>query len=244
MASVAVLYLHMTWDYKAQRPLQIKKLHEGTPISINDPYDVNLGKAQRYFCCRCGYPCRRKPEDDKKMVNRAGKRAFFTHDNIPDHPYCKFRTEQSDGQRFSSEITGNQIVEDEHKTIVSSWCSLIEEQELSNDTENEHRGTIEDDWGPLAGTPIMCHIGLKELRERKIHSVQYIAWHLHDFLDRDIQLPGCNTYSLFQDVFFHASQTAGLGLNTSALFWGQVQKFFSKGSIIVLPLVMKTIAYI
>ncbi|MGR3278291.1 hypothetical protein ACSYAD_24660 [Acaryochloris marina NIES-2412] len=178
------------------------------------------------------------------MVNRAGKRAFFTHDNIPDHPYCKFRTEQSDGQRFSSEITGSQIVEDEHKTIVSSWCSLIEEQELSNDTENEHRGTIEDDWSPLAGTPIMRHIGLKELRERKIHSVQYIAWHLHDFLDRDIQLPGCNTYSLFQDVFFHASQTAGLGLNTSALFWGQVQNFFSKGSIIVLPLVMKTIAYI
>lgn len=227
MASVAVLYLDKDkkWNYEARRPLQ-ELIDIGIPTSIDDPYDVDLGEERRYFCCRCGYPCFRNPKDDKKMFNIAGSRAFFAHHNIPNHPDCKFRTEKSDGQSFSSKIIGNQVVADEYKTTVSSWCSLPLENELLDGAENKYRGTVEDESGPPAGIPIMRRMGLQELRDREIHSVQYIASYLHDFLDRDIKLPGCDFYSLFRDVFIHASQIEDMELNTSALFWGQVQSIF------------------
>lgn len=226
MASVAVLYLDKDekWDYKAKRPLQ-ELIDIGVATSIYDPYDAALGNARRYFCCRCGYPCYRSPSDGR-MFNVAGDSAFFAHYSIPNHPYCKFRTEKSDGLSSTLEKIGNQVIEDDYKTTVVSWCSLPLENALLDGGENRHQGTVEDDLGPPAENPTMRHMGLKELREREIHSVQYIAYFLHDFLDRDIKLPGCDTYSLFRDVFFHASQTADIELNASALFWGQVQKIF------------------
>ncbi|PZD71075.1 hypothetical protein C1752_08278 [Acaryochloris thomasi RCC1774] len=228
MASPLVVYFNTTWDYTAHQPLQ-ELIDTGIATSIYE-YDPAFKGQQLYFCYRCGYPCYRNPTEGVSV--NPNKRPFFAHYSIPNHPPCKLRTSQGEGQSYSSEVIKGKAVEDQCLTIIDSWCSLPEEQELAENESSQYSGTVEDEFGPPACKPIVRYLGLQELTERRIYSVQYIAWHLHLFIDRDIQLPECLHSNLFQDAFIHASAVFSLETGTPGLYWGRVRSLMWIGEFL------------
>ena len=102
------VYFHKHWAPTPDGSL-LRLLEEGMPVSIEE-YDIERGKQKKYFCPRCGYPCRRVPTSGKPTVK--GVRAEFRHFPEVEPRECNFRTRNSEGQKYLKEEEKTKAIED------------------------------------------------------------------------------------------------------------------------------------
>jgi hypothetical protein len=106
--SFKYVYFHKTWIPSLEGSLEIL-LKKGICTSIEN-YEPDEGINRKYFCPRCGYPCYRSPRDGKPT--RDNKPADFRH--FPYEPYrpCNFRSNNSEGQKYTTEVEKHKAIQD------------------------------------------------------------------------------------------------------------------------------------
>ncbi|NJM68470.1 MAG: hypothetical protein HC851_23810 [Acaryochloris sp. RU_4_1] len=200
-------------------------LEEGTPTSLEE-YDWKIGDRKKYFCPRCGYPCRRHPR--KRNRTKVGTLLDFRHFPKRKWRECRFRTKKSEGKKYLTESQRRQAQEDGRLTVIEKWLSEPNDREVDSldNSSGQYRGVNESDDGSETDRPIGRYkYGIAQY-PRVIETVQFICDYTDQFLYQDIQLPdrNANEHEIFTDVFIHASHIQTYHRRKSFLYWGRIER--------------------
>jgi hypothetical protein len=218
--SFKYVYFHETWIPSFEGSLEIL-LREGICTSIED-YDPQIGTKKKYFCPRCGYPCLRSPTDGKPTRNN--KPAYFAHFPCKEKRPCNFRSNNSEGQKYTTVVEKHKAIQDGYLTIIDEWLCKNEESSFGDNSPGQYSGVNEDENGVDTGRAIGRYTLEGRNTPRKITTLQFILDNFMEFYAQDIQLPDFSNPEPFADIFIHASQAHEyLEREQSAIFWGRVE---------------------
>jgi hypothetical protein len=218
--SFKYVYSHETWIPSLEGSLEIL-LREGICTSIED-YDPEIGVNKKYFCPRCGYPCYRYPKNGRPTSNN--KPADFRHFYYEVYRRCNFRSNNSEGQKYTTEVEKYKAIQDERLVIIDEWRYRNDENSFGDDSPGQYSGVNEDENGLDNGRAIGRYTLEGRNTPRKITTLQFILDNFMEFYAKDIQLPDFLAPEPFADIFIHASQAHEyLEREQSAIFWGRVE---------------------
>jgi hypothetical protein len=218
--SFKYVYFHETWIPSLEGSLEIL-LREGICTSIED-YDPDIGVKKKYFCPRCGYPCYRSPRDGKPTRNN--KPADFRHFHYEPCRPCNFRSNNSEGQKYTTDVEKYKAIQDGRLTIIDEWLFNNDENSFGDDSPGQYSGVNEDENGIDTGHAIGRYTLEGRNTPRKITTLQFILDNFMEFYAQDIQLPDFLAPEPFANIFIHACQAHEyLEREQSAIFWGRVE---------------------
>lgn len=215
-------YVYHLEDWEPSLTGSLRRLlEEGTLTSLEE-YKVSIGDRKKYFCPRCGYPCRKHPRPKKIEIFKT--RSDFRHFPVKEHRECIFRTKKPEGKKDLTESQRRQAQEDGRLTVIAEWLSEPDDNEFDG-LDGSSRGVSEKDDGPETGRPISQETSELD-HPRKINTLQFICDRIHQFLHQDIQLPDrkVNEHEMFKNVFIHASDIQAIHRQKSFLFWGCIER--------------------
>lgn len=181
---IAYAYYDPKWD-RTKHPIAVLVRTEIEPL------DYLVEMKGHLHCPSCYEPLTRVPNDPSIAVMANGREALFRHFPDEDAPYCRLRSSQLAGKKYSSEEEARQAVEDQDLVIISGFMQERPKNNPRADFDGEHeplQTEFESEDGPEVAVPVSRHEGETFRLPSKITSVQSLCTNFRHNYHREIHI--------------------------------------------------------